>query len=83
MGKISITSKQAAYFEVKPYSQWSPYLEKCCLLLSANSSYEHASEDLKVLTGGFPLVRERWNQRYTEGGTAKAFRIAMEVVGHK
>ncbi|MBO1351316.1 MAG: hypothetical protein EBE86_029925 [Hormoscilla sp. GUM202] len=51
MGKISITSKQAAYFEVKPYSQWSPYLEKCCLLLSANSSYEHASEDLKVLTG--------------------------------
>ncbi|MBC6473297.1 MAG: hypothetical protein GDA48_11190 [Hormoscilla sp. GM102CHS1] len=51
MGKISITSKQAAYFEVKPYSQWSPDLEKYCLLLSANSSYEHASEDLKVLTG--------------------------------
>jgi len=36
---------------VKPYSQCRPDLEKCCLLLSSNESYEHASEDIEVLTG--------------------------------
>jgi hypothetical protein len=36
---------------VKSHTQWSPYLEKCCLLLSANGSYERASEDIKILTG--------------------------------
>jgi hypothetical protein len=29
----------------------SPQLEKCCLLLSANSSYARAEEDIEVLTG--------------------------------
>jgi hypothetical protein len=29
----------------------SPYLEKCCLLVSANVSYERSSEDIPVLTG--------------------------------
>uniref|UniRef100_B8HZ51 ISKra4 family transposase n=1 Tax=Cyanothece sp. (strain PCC 7425 / ATCC 29141) TaxID=395961 RepID=B8HZ51_CYAP4 len=29
----------------------SPYLEKCCLLVSANVSYERAVEDVTVLTG--------------------------------
>ena len=51
MGELLITEKQATYFDVRAYSQWSPYLEKCCLLLSANSSYEHAEEDIKQLTG--------------------------------
>lgn len=36
---------------MKARSRWSPYLEKCCLLVSANSSYERSAEDLKVLTG--------------------------------
>ena len=36
---------------LQPYSRWSPYLEKCCLLLSANASYQRASEDIIVLTG--------------------------------
>lgn len=36
---------------MKRYSRWSPYLERCCLLLSSNVSYERASEDIKVLTG--------------------------------
>ncbi|MBC6476400.1 MAG: hypothetical protein GDA48_29275, partial [Hormoscilla sp. GM102CHS1] len=60
LGKLKITSKQATYFDVKPYRQWSPYLEKCCLLLSANSSYEHASQDLEVLTG---MSRSRGTQQ--------------------
>jgi len=68
LGKIAITSKQAAFFDVLPSSQWSPYLEKCCLLLSANSSYEHAEEDIKVLTG-IPVSRgtqQRLVQRHSK-----------------
>jgi len=48
---LSISEKQAQKLEVKAYTRWSPYLEKCCLLLSANESYERAAEDIKVLTG--------------------------------
>jgi hypothetical protein len=29
----------------------SPYLERCCLVLSANVSYENASRDLEMLMG--------------------------------
>lgn len=36
---------------VNAYTRWSPYLEKCCLLVSANASYERAAEDMAVLTG--------------------------------
>jgi hypothetical protein len=32
-------------------TQLSPYLEKCCLLVSANVSYEHSAQDIAVLTG--------------------------------
>jgi len=46
-----VSEKQAQKLDVKAYSQQSPYLEKCCLLLSANESYQRAAEDLQVLTG--------------------------------
>ncbi len=46
-----MTEGQAKYLEVPRYSRRSPYLEKCCLLLSANESYQRASEDIQVLTG--------------------------------
>jgi hypothetical protein len=46
-----VSEKQAQILEVKAYSRWSPYLEQCCLLLSANESYQRAAEDLEVLTG--------------------------------
>jgi hypothetical protein len=36
---------------VKPHTQISGHLEKCCLLLSANESYERAEQDIEVLTG--------------------------------
>lgn len=36
---------------MKSRSKWSPYLEKCCLLLSANESYQRAEEDIEILTG--------------------------------
>ncbi|NJR62807.1 MAG: hypothetical protein HC769_30890 [Cyanobacteria bacterium CRU_2_1] len=46
-----MSEKQAQELDVKAYTQWSPYLEKCCLWLSANESYERAAEDIQVLTG--------------------------------
>lgn len=46
-----MSEKQAQILEVKAYSRWSPYLEQCCLLVSANESYERAAEDMEVLTG--------------------------------
>ncbi len=46
-----MSEKQAQVLDVKAYTRWSPYLEKCCLLLSANESYERAAEDIQVLTG--------------------------------
>lgn len=51
MGELRLTEKQAQQLQVKRHERWSPYLEKCCLLLSANSSYERAGEDIQVLTG--------------------------------
>jgi len=46
-----VSEKQAQLLDVKAYTRWRPYLEKCCLVLSANESYERAAEDIEVLTG--------------------------------
>lgn len=46
-----MTDRQAQRLEVKAYTQWSPYLERCCLLLSANESYDSTATDIAVLTG--------------------------------
>ena len=48
---MSVSEQQAQKLAVKAYTQQSPYLEKCCLLLSANESYARAAKDLQVLTG--------------------------------
>lgn len=48
---MSISEKQAQSLDVEAYTRWSPYLVKCCLLLSANESYARAGEDIEVLTG--------------------------------
>jgi hypothetical protein len=46
-----ITSNQAKKLEVKSHSQISPYLESCCLRISASVSYERATEEVEYLTG--------------------------------
>jgi len=51
LGKLTITKKQAESLGVEPYTRYSPMLEKCCLLLSANESYQNAEKDLLLLTG--------------------------------
>lgn len=48
---MPITSKQAIELEVASSTQLSPYLEICCLRVSANVSYEDAASDIEYLTG--------------------------------
>ena len=51
IGTLTITSSQAKELDVEPYSQQSPHLRNCCLILSANESYQNTAEDLETLTG--------------------------------
>lgn len=37
--------------DVREHTQLSPYLETCCLRVSANVSYQHAQEDVELFTG--------------------------------
>ena len=48
---MPITRKQAEKLEVPRSSQLSPYLEICCLRVSANVSYEDAQSDIEYFTG--------------------------------
>ena len=51
MGKVKISQKQAEQLGIEPYTRYSPLLERCCLLLSANESYQKVEEDIELLTG--------------------------------
>lgn len=51
MGELLITTKQAQQLEVPSSHQLSPYLETCCLRVSANVSYEDAATDIEYFTG--------------------------------
>jgi hypothetical protein len=51
VGKLKITKKQAEILGIEEYTRHSPLLEKCCLLLSANESYQNAEDDMLLLTG--------------------------------
>lgn len=51
VGRLDISQKQAYKLGIAPYQRFSPLLETCCLLLSANESYKNAAADLETLTG--------------------------------
>jgi hypothetical protein len=51
LGELPITEKQAKKLEIKPRTQMSPMLEKNCLLLSGDESYEKAEKKIRELTG--------------------------------
>ena len=51
MGKVTVTEKQAISLGLKPYSQLSPLMEKNCLLLSGNESFQDGEKDIEALTG--------------------------------
>lgn len=48
---LPITDKQASRLGLEPRGHLSPVLEKCCLSMSANESYQNAEADLEALTG--------------------------------
>ena len=51
VGVLKLKAKQAQKLGLKPRSQLSPLLEKCCLRLSANESYQSAEVEIEALTG--------------------------------
>ncbi|WP_418886969.1 ISKra4 family transposase [Gloeobacter morelensis] len=51
VGTLQITQKQAQILKVKPNARLSPRMEKYCLLVSANVSYQHAEQDIETLSG--------------------------------
>lgn len=48
---MPLTEKQAKLLSVRPHTQISPYVEMCCLRVSANVSYQNAQDDVFFLTG--------------------------------
>jgi hypothetical protein len=66
LGKITITPKQGKALGLMPGQLMSPYLEKCCLRVSANVSYANAEQDIAVLTGIHVSAKtqQRLVQRY-------------------
>nr|OEJ78425.1 hypothetical protein A5482_13340 [Cyanobacterium sp. IPPAS B-1200] len=51
VGKLKISKKQGDKLGIEAYKRHSPLLEKCCLVLSANESYQRAENDILLLTG--------------------------------
>ena len=72
-----MSEKQAEKLALKAYTQWSPYVERCCLLLSANESYERAAEDMQVLTG--IVVSHSTQQRLVHRQTFDVPQVAQAV----
>lgn len=51
LGRLTILSEQAKLLGLAASSRLSPYLEMCCLRLSATLSYEKTQEEVEVQTG--------------------------------
>lgn len=51
VGVLKLKSRQAQKLGLKSRTQLSPLLEKCCLRLAANESYQSAEAEIEVLTG--------------------------------
>lgn len=48
---LKLKAKQAQRLGLEPHSRLSPLLQKCCLRLSANESYQSAEAEIEALTG--------------------------------
>ena len=48
---VPLTEKQAERLELPSHTRISPLLKKCCLRISANSSYQKAEAEIEALTG--------------------------------
>lgn len=62
---------------MREHSRLSPYFEKCCLLVSANVSYERSAEDIPMLTG--MKVSRGSQQRLVHRQTFESFAVETPV----
>ncbi|WP_144266097.1 ISKra4-like element ISPle1 family transposase [Pleurocapsa sp. PCC 7327] len=51
VGELKLKAKQLIRLGLKPRTRLSPLLQKCCLRLSANESYQKAEIEIEALTG--------------------------------
>jgi hypothetical protein len=51
VGKLHLRRQQLEKLGVEARTRISPLLQKCCLSLSANESFDQAEKDLLLLTG--------------------------------
>lgn len=51
VGIIPLTEKQAERLELPSRTRISPLLEKCCLRVTANESYQKSEAEIEALTG--------------------------------
>jgi hypothetical protein len=51
VGELKLKAKQVQRLGLKSRSRLSPLLQKCCLRLSANESYQNAEREIEALTG--------------------------------
>lgn len=51
VGELKLKAKQIQRLGLKPRSRLSPLLQKCCLRISANCSYQNAEREIEALTG--------------------------------
>jgi hypothetical protein len=51
VGELKLKTKQLQRLGLKPRIRLSPLLQKCCLRLSANVSYQNAELEIEALTG--------------------------------
>jgi hypothetical protein len=64
LGNLPLSQKQGQALGVEVGKQISPYLELCCLRISANVSYANAESDLAMLTG--MMVSDNTQQRLVQ-----------------
>lgn len=64
LGRLPLSAKQGQALGVAVSKQLSPYLELCCLRVSANVSYANAESDVELLTG--MVVSDNTHQRLVQ-----------------
>jgi hypothetical protein len=74
---LELSTAQAQQLGVPAYTQLSPFLEKCCLTVSANASYQRAERDIQLLTG--VSVSDSSLQRLTQGHEWPEVEIAEPI----
>lgn len=77
MGRLTITEKQSQKLGLKSHSQLSPLLEKSCLRISANVSYQNTAKDVKNLTGIY--VSAKTQERLVHRREFKTTKVDKEI----